>query len=62
MGWERNSYGYHGDDGNAFEGSGRGKKYGPSFCTGDFIGALYNQVERTISFFKNGVEIGVAFR
>ena len=35
-GWEKGSYGYHGDDGNAFEGSGTGKPYGPVFVAGDF--------------------------
>jgi Ran-binding protein 9/10 len=62
VGWEARSFGYHGDDGNAFEGSGKGKRYGPIFSAGDVIGVLYNQVARTISYYKNGVDIGVAFR
>lgn len=33
-GWEAHSYGYHGDDGNAFQGSGTGKHYGPVYATG----------------------------
>ena len=37
-GWEKDSYGYHGDDGNSFSSSGNGKKYGPTFTTGDIIG------------------------
>ena len=40
-GWEKDSYGYHGDDGNSFSSSGNGKKYGPTFTTGDIIGVLY---------------------
>ena len=30
-GWEKHTYGYHGDDGRAYAGSGFGKRYGPTF-------------------------------
>jgi hypothetical protein len=30
-GWEPHSYGYHGDDGCAFHGSGQGREYGPKY-------------------------------
>lgn len=30
-GWEPRSYGYHGDDGCAFHGSGQGREYGPKY-------------------------------
>ncbi|MEW5304936.1 MAG: hypothetical protein WDW36_007510 [Sanguina aurantia] len=60
-GWEPRSYGYHGDDGHCFSGSGQGKRYGERFTAGDTIGALFDRVERTISFYKNGVDMGVAF-
>jgi hypothetical protein len=33
-GWEPHSYGYHGDDGHAFQGSGKGRAYGPTYTTG----------------------------
>lgn len=33
-GWEPHSYGYHGDDGHRFSGSGVGTPYGPTFTTG----------------------------
>jgi len=61
-GWEPKTFGYHGDDGNAFESSGKGRAFGPTFTTGDTVSVLYNQVERTIGYFKNGVWLGVAFR
>ncbi|KAF5842711.1 concanavalin A-like lectin/glucanase domain-containing protein [Dunaliella salina] len=61
-GWDPHSYGYHGDDGNAFQGSGAGRSFGPTYGTGDIMGALLNRAERTISFFKNGQSLGVAFR
>lgn len=35
-GWEPHSYGYHGDDGMAFESCGTGKPYGPVFATGQY--------------------------
>jgi len=61
-GWEPHSYGYHGDDGHSFNHSGKGVPYGPTFGTGDYIGVIYNKVDRTIAFTKNGVHLGVAFR
>ena len=60
-GWDCHSYGYHGDDGNVFEWSGRGRSYGPVFGTGDTVGAALDWVTRSISFFKNGVNQGIAF-
>ena len=33
-GWDPHSYGYHGDDGMAFQSCGTGKPYGPIFATG----------------------------
>ena len=37
-GWDKHSYGYHGDDGNSFCSSGTGQAYGPTFTTNDVIG------------------------
>ncbi len=33
-GWEPHSYGYHGDDGHACQGSGKGCAFGPTYTTG----------------------------
>eukprot|EP00741_Cyanophora_paradoxa_P021193 tig00000237_g20454.t1 len=60
-GWERGSFGYHGDDGNSFRGSGTGTAYGPTFTTGDIIGTCVNFLSNTIFYTKNGVSLGVAF-
>ena len=30
-------------------------------CAGDFVGACLNRVHKTISYFKNGIDLGVAF-
>lgn len=60
-GWEPHSYGYHGDDGHVFSGRGAGREYGPIFGTGDWVGVIYNRVERTISYTKKGIDLGIAF-
>jgi hypothetical protein len=51
-GWEPRSYGYHGDDGHAFHGSGQGRPFGPGFGTGDVVGALLDRGRNTISYYK----------
>ncbi|KAF9198938.1 hypothetical protein BGZ49_000122 [Haplosporangium sp. Z 27] len=61
-GWEPQSWGYHGDDGNSFEGCGNGRPFGPVFTTGDVIGCGVNFRDMTLFFTKNGVHLGVAFR
>lgn len=61
-GWERHSYGYHGDDGNAFKFSGTGTKYGPKFTTGDVIGCCVNFLDNTCFYTKNGTKLEIAFR
>ncbi|RMX49820.1 hypothetical protein pdam_00009158 [Pocillopora damicornis] len=60
-GWEKNSYGYHGDDGHSFCSSGTGKPYGPTFTTGDVIGCGINLIDNTCFYTKNGVNLGIAF-
>jgi len=61
-GWEKHSYGYHGDDGHAFQFSGTGTKYGPVFTTGDVIGCCVNFFDHTCFYTKNGEKLGIAFR
>lgn len=61
-GWDKQSYGYHGDDGNSFSSSGAGKPYGPTFTTGDIIGCGVNLVDNTCFYTKNGHHLGIAFR
>lgn len=60
-GWDKNSYGYHGDDGHSFCSSGTGVPYGPTFTTGDVIGCGFNLVENTCFYTKNGLNLGRAF-
>lgn len=61
-GWDKQSYGYHGDDGNSFCSSGNGQSYGPTFTTNDVIGCGVNLVDNTCFYTKNGHHLGIAFR
>ncbi|KAK9791209.1 putative SPRY domain-containing protein [Seiridium cardinale] len=61
-GWEAESYGYHGDDGQIYNGTNQGKHYGPIFTTGDTIGCGLNFRTGNIFFTRNGVNLGIAFR
>ncbi|KAI8337545.1 concanavalin A-like lectin/glucanase domain-containing protein [Chlamydoabsidia padenii] len=60
-GWDKDSYGYHGDDGHAFAGSGIGDSYGPKFTSGDIIGCGVNFTSESAFYTKNGLLIGTAF-
>ena len=53
-GWDRCTYGYHGDDGKSFKETGRGTTYGPTFGANDIIGCGLNLENRTCFFTKNG--------
>ncbi|XP_029409237.2 ran-binding proteins 9/10 homolog isoform X2 [Bactrocera dorsalis] len=61
-GWDKHTYGYHGDDGNSYAQSNTGQSYGPTFTTGDVIGCCVNFVDNSCFYTKNGIDLGVAFR
>ena len=61
-GWDKQSYGYHGDDGHSFCSSGTGQPYGPTFTTGDIIGCGLNLIDGSCFYTKNGIHLGVAFQ
>lgn len=62
VGWEAESWGYHGDDGRCFTGQNIGRPFGSPFNTGDVIGCGVNFRDHTAFFTKNGVKINGASR
>ncbi|KAI9480498.1 MAG: concanavalin A-like lectin/glucanase domain-containing protein [Benjaminiella poitrasii] len=62
-GWEDHSWGYHGETGKIYSGSGSGgQSYGPKFGTGDVIGCGVDFRTMTAFYTKNGIFLGTAFR
>lgn len=61
-GCDKQSYGYHGAEGNSFASAGHGQTYGPTFTTGDIIGCCVNFINNTCFYTKNGIDLGIAFR
>jgi hypothetical protein len=58
-GWDIVSYGYHGDDGGIFHGSGyRTRCFGPAFGEGDTVGCGIDYIARGIFFTLNGKFLG----
>lgn len=58
VGWDKCSYGYHGDDGNSFCSSDNAQPYGPTFTTGDVVGCCLNLVDNVCFYTKNGINLG----
>ncbi|KAI1091939.1 SPRY domain-containing protein [Rostrohypoxylon terebratum] len=62
-GWEPESWGYHGDDGDVYSGQNVGKQYeGGPFGPQDTIGCGINFRTREAFFTKNGQDFKTAFR
>eukprot|EP00297_Palpitomonas_bilix_P013824 CAMPEP_0113893632 /NCGR_PEP_ID=MMETSP0780_2-20120614/16213_1 /TAXON_ID=652834 /ORGANISM="Palpitomonas bilix" /LENGTH=217 /DNA_ID=CAMNT_0000883969 /DNA_START=200 /DNA_END=853 /DNA_ORIENTATION=+ /assembly_acc=CAM_ASM_000599 len=64
VGWDEGTFGYHGDDGCAYEQigrKGRGVQFGPITKEGDVVGCGLNFIEKTIFFTHNGRMLGHAF-
>jgi hypothetical protein len=62
IGWEPESYAYHGDDGLAFSGHNLGKPYSRKYNKGDVVGAGINFKTNTVFFTLNGNYLGKAAR
>jgi hypothetical protein len=51
-GWDKDSYGYHGDDGGIFHNQGQMlRNYGPTFASGDTVGCGIDYIENAIFFY-----------
>lgn len=68
-GWEANSYGYHGDDGLLYRGPVKGEggpvkgeAFGPTFTSGDTVGAGINYAAQEFFFTKNGKLVGTVYK
>mmetsp|Transcript_14990 Transcript_14990/g.42350 ORF Transcript_14990/g.42350 Transcript_14990/m.42350 type:complete len:641 (+) Transcript_14990:518-2440(+) len=62
-GWDRMSFGYHGDDGGIFHASGNMlSKFGPSFGAGDTVGCGIDYVAQSIFYTLNGEFLGHAWK
>jgi len=48
--WEANSCGYHGDDGLLYRGHGKGEAFGPTYTSGDVVGAGINYAAQEFFF------------
>lgn len=62
-GWDHLSFGYHGDDGGTFHGSGgMNERFGPNFGAGDTVGCGIDYVARGIFFTLNGKFLGYGWK
>ncbi|QHO56077.1 ran-binding protein M homolog [Arachis stenosperma] len=61
-GWEANSCGYHGDDGLLYRGHGKGEPFGPTYTSGDIVGAGINYAAQEFFFTKNGQVVGTVYK
>lgn len=60
-GWDRNSWGYHGDDGRSFANDKNGNAYGPTYGSGDTIGCGIDFTQNRAFFTKNGAPLPMVF-
>ena len=62
-GWDRHSFGYHGDDGGIFHSSGGMiDQFGPKYGAGDTIGCGIDYVKQGIFFTINGRFLGYGWK
>ena len=61
-GWDRGTYGYHGDDGKKFAAQSLGTPYGPIFRQNDVIGCCVNFGNQSCFYTINGKSLGIAFK
>ncbi|CAJ1970482.1 unnamed protein product [Cylindrotheca closterium] len=60
-GWDMTSFGYHGDNGGLYHGSGHSQQRTEAFGPGDTVGIGVDYVSKTIFVTKNGRYLGTAY-
>ncbi|KIJ68831.1 hypothetical protein HYDPIDRAFT_179848 [Hydnomerulius pinastri MD-312] len=60
-GWEKNSWGYHGDSGTICSGDKNGTPFGSTFGVGDIIGCGIDFSQHKVFYTKNGALLGTVF-
>ncbi|KAF9229720.1 SPRY-domain-containing protein [Gyrodon lividus] len=60
-GWEKNSWGYHGDNGTICSGDKNGTSFGSTFGVGDIIGCGIDFTQNKVFYTKNGTLLGTVF-
>ena len=60
LGSDAHGYVYFGHNGQKYHNN-TGSSYSQQFGNGDVIGVLYNGINNTLSYYKNGVSLGIAF-
>ncbi|KAG8220145.1 hypothetical protein J3R82DRAFT_1171 [Butyriboletus roseoflavus] len=60
-GWEKNSWGYHGESGTICSGDKSGLPFGTTFGVGDIIGCGIDFTQHKIFYTKNGSLLGTVF-
>ncbi|KIJ21428.1 hypothetical protein PAXINDRAFT_164933 [Paxillus involutus ATCC 200175] len=60
-GWEKNSWGYHGDNGTICSGDKNGTSFGSTFGVGDIIGCGVDFTQNKVFYTKNGALLGTVF-
>ncbi|KAF8557365.1 SPRY-domain-containing protein [Imleria badia] len=60
-GWEKNSWGYHGESGTICSGDKNGTPFGTTFGVGDVIGCGIDFTQNKIFYTKNGSLLGTVF-
>ncbi|KAG9314703.1 hypothetical protein JVU11DRAFT_5512 [Chiua virens] len=60
-GWEKNSWGYHGESGTVCSGDKNGLPFGTPFGVGDIIGCGIDFTQNKVFYTKNGSLLGTVF-
>lgn len=61
LGYDNLSWNYYGNDGKKYFGGTTGAAYAATYTTGDMIGMALDLDAGTLRFYKNGVDLGIAF-